>query len=140
MVREGNWRKASYSNGSGSCVEAGNAAGNVAVRDTKDRDRAVLAFTPRAWREFAARVKASGLTRATRRPRRALPAGAARDARPAPGPHPQVMGKSWSLATATADTGQRAHSQSTVSVFDLTEFRCLPHAEQALRQNSQTTA
>ena len=60
MARDGNWRKASYSNGSGSCVEAGNVAGKVAVRDTKDRDSAVLTFAPQAWREFAAKIKTGG--------------------------------------------------------------------------------
>lgn len=29
------WRKASYSNGQGSCVETASSAGTVAVRDTK---------------------------------------------------------------------------------------------------------
>ena len=28
------WRKASYSNGSGQCVEAASATGTIAVRDT----------------------------------------------------------------------------------------------------------
>jgi hypothetical protein len=51
------WRKSSRSNGSGQCVEVGHAPGAVAVRDTKDRDSAVLRFTPEAWRVFAAKVK-----------------------------------------------------------------------------------
>ena len=45
------WRTASYSNGSGNCVEAGNGSG-VLVRDTKDRTGAVLNFSPAAWRKF----------------------------------------------------------------------------------------
>jgi uncharacterized protein YjeT (DUF2065 family) len=36
------------------------AAGLVLVRDTKDRAGAVLAFAPKAWREFAAKVKREG--------------------------------------------------------------------------------
>lgn len=51
---EGNWRKASYSNGQGDCVEVADAARVVLVRDTKDRDGGTLAFTPDAWRGFLA--------------------------------------------------------------------------------------
>jgi Domain of unknown function (DUF397) len=47
-----NWRKASYSNGSGSCVEAASGDGTIAVRDTTDRDAGMLTFTPDAWRAF----------------------------------------------------------------------------------------
>jgi uncharacterized protein DUF397 len=58
--KNGDWRKASYSNGSGDCVEVGQpAARGVAVRDSKNRAGAVLRFTPEAWRRFAARVKRS---------------------------------------------------------------------------------
>ena len=56
-----NWRKSSYSgNNGGDCVEAGSTPGRVLVRDTKDRAGAVLAFAPKAWREFAAKVKRAG--------------------------------------------------------------------------------
>lgn len=51
------WRKASYSNGSGDCVEVGQQAGRVLVRDTKDRAGAVLAIGADAWRQFAATVR-----------------------------------------------------------------------------------
>jgi hypothetical protein len=52
------WRKSSYSgNGGADCVETGSAAGAVLVRDTKDRDGAVLSFTAAAWRTFAAELK-----------------------------------------------------------------------------------
>ncbi|WFE59090.1 DUF397 domain-containing protein [Micromonospora sp. WMMD712] len=48
------WRKSARSgNNSGACVEvADNLPGRVLVRDSKDRDGAVLAFTPSAWRSF----------------------------------------------------------------------------------------
>jgi hypothetical protein len=59
------WRKSSYSgNSGGQCVEMGSAVGapagvdRVLVRDTKDRQGPVLAFSPLAWRQFAERVKA----------------------------------------------------------------------------------
>jgi len=54
------WRTSSYTgSGGGNCVEVGacSADGRVLVRDTKDRRSPVLAFSPQAWREFAARVK-----------------------------------------------------------------------------------
>jgi hypothetical protein len=46
------WRKASYSNGSGSCVETASGTGTVAVRDTTDRDGGTLTFTAEAWQQF----------------------------------------------------------------------------------------
>ena len=52
------WRKSTYSGGNGSdCVEVGQTAGRVLVRDTKDRAGAMLAIGPDAWRRFAASVK-----------------------------------------------------------------------------------
>ncbi|MGY0059640.1 DUF397 domain-containing protein [Streptomyces sp. LZ34] len=50
------WRKSSYSNGSGgNCVEmAGLASGGAAVRDSKQPERAVLAFSAHAWGDFVA--------------------------------------------------------------------------------------
>jgi hypothetical protein len=52
------WRTSSYSgNNGGNCVEAGSAPGRIMVRDTKDRDGAVLAFSPGAWQGFAVRVR-----------------------------------------------------------------------------------
>lgn len=47
------WRKSSYSGGNGGgCVEVGNASKAVIVRDTKDRDGAVLCFGADVWRAF----------------------------------------------------------------------------------------
>lgn len=52
------WRKSSMSGGNGNCVEvAGNLPGVVAVRDSKDREGTVLAFTPAQWRAFTAGVR-----------------------------------------------------------------------------------
>ncbi|MDT5187214.1 MAG: hypothetical protein QOE54_2776 [Streptosporangiaceae bacterium] len=68
------WRKSSRSSGTGNCVEvavaergassrdseAGTRAGRtVGVRDSKDRDGAVLDFTSTAWRAFVADARAS---------------------------------------------------------------------------------
>jgi Domain of unknown function (DUF397) len=55
------WRKSSYSgNGGSDCVEVGNDARRVLVRDTKDRGQGlVLRFSPEAWRRFADLVKRS---------------------------------------------------------------------------------
>lgn len=52
------WRKSSYSGGSGGdCVEIGQSATIVLVRDTKRRDGAELQFSPATWRRFIASVK-----------------------------------------------------------------------------------
>ncbi len=53
------WRKSSYSgtNG-GQCVEVGNDACMIAVRDSKDADGSVLAFAAGTWAAFAERLKA----------------------------------------------------------------------------------
>jgi uncharacterized protein DUF397 len=54
-----NWRKSSYSaNGSVQCVEAANGGNGVLVRDTSDREGAVLAVTPSAWAAFTACLRA----------------------------------------------------------------------------------
>ncbi|MBL7259074.1 DUF397 domain-containing protein [Paractinoplanes lichenicola] len=53
------WRKATRSGQSGNCVEvATNLSDVVPVRDTKDRDGGTLTFTPDAWADFIAGVKA----------------------------------------------------------------------------------
>jgi hypothetical protein len=53
------WRTSSYSgtNG-GQCVEVGNHARLIAVRDSTDPDRSVLAFAADTWAAFAERIKA----------------------------------------------------------------------------------
>jgi hypothetical protein len=43
--------------GSATCVAVRIGETAVLVRDTKDRDGAVLAFTPAEWRDFLAGVK-----------------------------------------------------------------------------------
>jgi hypothetical protein len=53
------WRTSSYTgNGGGNCVEVGDAARMIIVRDTKDRSGPVLRFSLAAWRRFAGQVKA----------------------------------------------------------------------------------
>jgi hypothetical protein len=52
------WRKSSHSGANGDCVEvAGNLPSAVAVRDSKDRGGAALAFTPEEWSTFVGGVK-----------------------------------------------------------------------------------
>jgi len=51
------WRKSSYSDNGGECIEVGHSAGRVMVRDTKDRQGPTLRFTPDAWRRFAKQLK-----------------------------------------------------------------------------------
>jgi hypothetical protein len=53
------WRKSSYSgNGGGNCVEVGDAARMILVRDTKDHSGLMLRFSPAVWRRFTGQVKA----------------------------------------------------------------------------------
>jgi hypothetical protein len=53
-----NWRKASYSNGQASCVEAGTVPGLVLIRDTTlNRRGPVLRVTPADWDRFTASIK-----------------------------------------------------------------------------------
>lgn len=55
-----NWRKSSHSGASGGqCVEVGNAASRVMVRDTTDRAGAVLAVSAGAWRALLTGIRAS---------------------------------------------------------------------------------
>jgi hypothetical protein len=58
-VEVATWRKASYSGNSGAdCVEAGVAArGHVLIRDTADRDGAVLDIPAEAWDRFTAALR-----------------------------------------------------------------------------------
>ena len=53
------WRKASYSNGSGNCVEVGRTPHVVLVRDTTDREGKTLTFSPASWRAFMTGIKHS---------------------------------------------------------------------------------
>ena len=52
------WRKSTYSNNGGSCVEVARGRPDVvAVRDSKDHDGPKLAFSLDAWQRFAGRVR-----------------------------------------------------------------------------------
>jgi hypothetical protein len=55
-LTDARWRTSTRSStNGGDCVEvADNLPGLVAVRDSKDRDGAVLTFGPAAWRAFLA--------------------------------------------------------------------------------------
>jgi hypothetical protein len=53
------WRTSSYSGSNGGqCVEVGNDARLIAVRDSTDPDGSVLSFAAATWAAFAERVKA----------------------------------------------------------------------------------
>jgi hypothetical protein len=51
------WRKSTYSNDSGNCVEVRLTDPAVALRDTKDRDGPVLTFGLEDWRAFTVAVR-----------------------------------------------------------------------------------
>ena len=54
------WRKSSYSDGTGNCVEVTSADRVVAIRDTKQGGRGLLLeFTPSAWQTFLVETKCS---------------------------------------------------------------------------------
>lgn len=53
------WRKASYSDNGGNCVEVAGHDSNILIRDTQNRAGATLTFTPTAWRSFADQLKQS---------------------------------------------------------------------------------
>jgi hypothetical protein len=65
-TRFAGWRKALASNPSGNCVEVGTGrgeyAGFVGVRDSKNPDGPVLAFTPAEWEAFVDGVKKDEFT------------------------------------------------------------------------------
>ena len=51
------WRKSTYSNNGGSCVEVGTGvSGVVAVRDSKNPDGPKLVFTSEQWMLFTSTV------------------------------------------------------------------------------------
>lgn len=58
------WRKSSYSNSSGNCVEIAGAGRTVAVRDTRQGGSGFqLEFTQAAWQQFVAIAKSGKLVR-----------------------------------------------------------------------------
>ncbi|MEV5412533.1 DUF397 domain-containing protein [Thermopolyspora sp. NPDC052614] len=52
------WRKSSHSNAEGHCVEAASGPDAVAVRDSKNPNGPMLILTPAAWRAFLRSVRA----------------------------------------------------------------------------------
>jgi hypothetical protein len=54
------WRKSSYSNPSGNCVEAAELGGGVAVRDSRFPAGPTLAFTRATWDAFLRKVDDTG--------------------------------------------------------------------------------
>lgn len=57
-IKRARWRKSGRSGGNGNCVEVGPVDDIVGVRDTKGRDRLVLAFKRAAWTSFVEGAKA----------------------------------------------------------------------------------
>ena len=54
------WRKSSRSgNNGGDCVEVADTARVVLVRDSKDRDGAVIEFSAGAWRALVVNIKSA---------------------------------------------------------------------------------
>ncbi len=53
------WRKSTFSNATGECVEVADFGGDLAVRDSKDPTGPVLMFTAAKWAAFTAGVRAA---------------------------------------------------------------------------------
>lgn len=51
------WRKSTYSGSEANCVEVGNAAGLLKVRDTTDRQGPTLTVSADAWHRFTTGIK-----------------------------------------------------------------------------------
>jgi hypothetical protein len=52
-----NFRKSSYSQNQGNCVETASDAGQVAIRDTAHRDGGTLVVSAAAWQAFTAGIR-----------------------------------------------------------------------------------
>jgi Domain of unknown function (DUF397) len=53
------WRKATHSNGIGECVEVGTVPSAILVRDTTNRSGATLHVSAETWRALLTRVRTS---------------------------------------------------------------------------------
>jgi hypothetical protein len=53
------WRKSTHSNGIGECVEVGTARCAILIRDTTNRSAATLTVPAEAWRALLAEARAS---------------------------------------------------------------------------------
>ena len=57
----GHWRKSTYSDGNGgNCVEVAERRGADLVRDTTDRDGAMITVPGSAWGRFTASIRQTG--------------------------------------------------------------------------------
>jgi hypothetical protein len=55
------WRVSSRSNGT-ACIEVAKSETAILVRDTKNRDRAILSFPSTAWEDFINAVQTNSIT------------------------------------------------------------------------------
>ncbi len=64
----GEWRKSSYSDGNGgNCVKVAGSQGALPVRDTTDRDGAMITVSSAAWERFTVAIRQTGLTASAKR-------------------------------------------------------------------------
>jgi hypothetical protein len=62
------WRTSTHTAQGSSCVEIATVGKQHLVRDTKDRQGPVLAFTPTEWTTFLNTIKSTGSTYRARHP------------------------------------------------------------------------
>jgi Domain of unknown function (DUF397) len=60
IFSEPEWRKATYSLANVECIEAASSdrSGHIGVRDSKDRNGALVVCTTRQWSSFISSIKA----------------------------------------------------------------------------------
>ncbi|MEV5542428.1 DUF397 domain-containing protein [Saccharopolyspora shandongensis] len=63
MTRVINWRKSSYSQNTGDCVEVGALTAGAAVRDSKAPDDVYFVANASQWSDFVAAIKAGRFER-----------------------------------------------------------------------------
>ncbi|WP_367134979.1 MULTISPECIES: DUF397 domain-containing protein [Streptomyces] len=60
-VQSAPWRKSSYSNAGGNCVEVASLSTRIGIRDSKDTTRPTLQVRPGAWTSFLHEVRSGHL-------------------------------------------------------------------------------
>ncbi|WP_424889668.1 DUF397 domain-containing protein [Streptomyces sp. XH2] len=60
-IKSALWRKSSYSNAGGNCVEVASMLARIGIRDSKNTTLPPLQVQPSAWTSFLHEVRSGGL-------------------------------------------------------------------------------